>query len=119
MPARRKDLGACTEVDGAEREDRRNLSTHHKPEVVMVAIVSLVVGLFLARYVSSLKSVVLYQAALYVLASVVLVTTAPNHGSTHAIGLLLSVVLAPLTALVVLLGRIWRNRSTVVASPAR
>lgn len=82
----------------------------------MVALVSLIAGVFLARYVASVKTVILGQVVLYLLAGAVLVVTSPAHGSTHAQGLVLSVVLAPLTALVVVLGRIWRSRSTAAVS---
>lgn len=77
----------------------------------MVAIASLVIGLFLARYVSGLRTVGLVQAVLFAVACVVLVTTAPHHGSTHSGGLLLCAALIPLTVLALALGRIWRNRS--------
>lgn len=85
----------------------------------MVAIVSLVVGLLLARYVASLRTVIAVQGALYVVASTVLVITAPDHGSSHGTGFALSGALAPVTALVVVLGRIWRNHTThAIASSA-
>lgn len=42
----------------------------------------------------------------------VLIATAPNHGHGYAAGVLLSVVLAPLCALAVVLGTVWRTRST-------
>ena len=77
----------------------------------MVAIASLIVGLFLARFLTSLKTVVLTQGGLFVLASAVTVATSPNYGASHAQGLELSAALAPLTVLVVLLGRYWRTRA--------
>lgn len=82
----------------------------------MLALVSLIAGVLLARYVASMKTVVLGQVVLFLLAGAVLIVTAPAHGSTHAQGLVLSIVLAPLTVLVVLMGRIWRSRSTTAVS---
>ena len=84
----------------------------------MIAVVSLVVGLFIARYMESLRTVVLVQFALYLLGAAALIVTAPSHGSTRLQGLLLSVALAPLTALVVFLGRMWRTRAVATVRTA-
>lgn len=83
---------------------------------MVVAVLSLIVGLFLARYLASLKTVVFAQTGLFVMASVVLVASSPNHGASHAQGLALSAALIPLTPLVVLLGRLWRTRSGATAA---
>jgi hypothetical protein len=84
----------------------------------MIAVVSLIVGLFIARYLGSLRTVVLVQFGLYLLGAAALIVTAPSHGSTRSQGVLLSVALAPLTALVVLLGRMWRTRSVATVGAA-
>ena len=85
----------------------------------MVAVASLIVGLFLARFLTSLKTVVLTQAALLVLASAVTVATSPNYGASQAQGLELSAALVPLTVLVVLLGRFWRTRAGATSPDVR
>jgi hypothetical protein len=48
----------------------------------------------------------------------VLAATAPDHGGTHAGGLLLGLVLAPLCALTFLIGWTWRRRSAQPVQPA-
>lgn len=83
----------------------------------MVALLSLVAAVLLGRYVRDLKTAGTAQALLYLLSSVVLVVTAPAHGSTRTTGLLLAVVLAPLTVLALFVGRVWRGRSNAVPSP--
>lgn len=86
-------------------------------ETAMGAVISLIIGLFVARYLATLKSVVLVQAVLFVVASGELVATAPAHDASYAQGAVLSGVgLLPLTALVVLLGRLWRTHSGATAS---
>lgn len=78
----------------------------------MLALLSLVVAVPLARFVSSLRTVVLVQGGLCLLAGIVLVGTAPDHGSTRTTGFLLALLLVPLTVLAVAAGRAWRSRST-------
>ena len=82
---------------------------------VLLAFVSLVVGLLLAPFVARLTASVAVQLALSVVASAFLLIPAPDHGSSYATGLVLSAALAPVTALVVVLGRIWRSRATVAS----
>lgn len=78
----------------------------------MLALLSLVVAVPLARFVSALRTVVLVQSGLCVLAGAVLVGTAPDHGSSRTTGLVLALVLVPLTAVAVAVGRAWRGRAT-------
>jgi predicted tellurium resistance membrane protein TerC len=78
----------------------------------MLALLSLLVAVPLARFVSSLRMVVIVQAAICVLAGIVLVATAPDHDSSRTTGFLLALVLVPVTALAVAIGRVWRTRST-------
>jgi len=77
----------------------------------MLALVSLVVAVLLARYVAALRTVIAIQFVLYALAVAVLIGTAPNYNSTRTTGLVLGLVLAPLTVLAVAVGRVWRGRS--------
>jgi predicted MFS family arabinose efflux permease len=77
----------------------------------MLALLSLVVAVPLARFISSLRTVVLVQAGLCVVAGAVLVGTAPDHGSSRTTGFLLALLLVPLTALAVAAGRAWRTRA--------
>ncbi len=78
----------------------------------MLALVTLVVAVPLARFVSSLRTVLMVQLALFLLAGAVLVATAPDYGSSSTTGFLLALVLAPVTALAIVIGRAWRARST-------
>lgn len=78
----------------------------------MIALLSLVVAVPLARFVSALRTVVLVQSGLCVLAGAVLVGTAPNHGSTRTTGFVLALVLIPLTVVAIAVGRAWRTRAT-------
>jgi len=78
----------------------------------MIALLSLVVAVPLARFIAALRTVVLVQAGLCVFAGVVLVGTAPDHGSTRTTGFLLALLLVPLTVVAVAAGRAWRSRST-------
>jgi hypothetical protein len=81
----------------------------------MLALLTLVIAVPLARFVSSLRTVVLVQAGLCVVAGAVLVATAPDHGSSRTTGFLLALLLVPLTALAVAAGRTWRTRATRTA----
>jgi drug/metabolite transporter (DMT)-like permease len=80
-------------------------------EVTMLALLTLVIAVPLARFVSSLRTVIVIQAGLCVLAGILLVVTAPDHDSTRTTGFLLALVLVPVTALAVAVGRAWRTRS--------
>jgi hypothetical protein len=76
----------------------------------MSAILPLVGGLLLGRFVSA-RIAVPVQVALYLLAAVLLIVSSPRHGASHADGAVLSLVLAPLAALTLFLGMLWRRRS--------
>jgi hypothetical protein len=76
----------------------------------MFAILPLLGGLLLGRF-TTVRVAVTTQCVFFAIAAAVLVATAPDHGASHLDGLWLSLVLAPLSALTVFLGRIWRRRT--------
>jgi hypothetical protein len=78
----------------------------------MAALLPLLGGLFLARFMARRSLVIGVDVVLYALAAVTITTTAPDHSSTYGTGLLLSAALAPICGLTVLLGLQWRRRST-------
>lgn len=83
----------------------------------MFALLPLIGGLLLARFVADRRTVVGIEVLFFAIAAAVLIATAPNHGADYGTGVLLSAVLAPLCALVIVVGTIWRNRSAI-AEPA-
>jgi hypothetical protein len=85
----------------------------------MIAVLPLLAGLLLARFLARRATVVSLESLLFALAAAVLIATAPNHDHGYAGGVILSAVLAPLCALTVLLGTIWRNRAGTADALAR
>lgn len=77
----------------------------------MAALLPLIGGVLLARFATRRATVIAVEILLYALAAAVLIATAPNHGHSYTSGVILSAVLAPLCALAVVLGSLWRNRS--------
>jgi drug/metabolite transporter (DMT)-like permease len=77
----------------------------------MLAVLPLLGGLLLGRFVANRRVAAAGQAAFYVLAAVVLIATAPSHGSSHSEGALLALVLAPAAAATFALGIFWKTRS--------
>lgn len=82
----------------------------------MAALLPLVGGLLLARFIGRRAVVVAVSIVLYALAAAVITATAPSHSSSYGVGLLLSAVLAPGCVLTVLLGSWWRQRSLRTSS---
>ena len=78
----------------------------------MSAVLPLIGGLLLGRFMSNRRVAIAIQAVLYLIAAVVLIATAPSHNSTHAHGLIFAVVLAPVSAVTFALGSIWQHRTT-------
>ncbi|MDT3440287.1 MULTISPECIES: hypothetical protein [unclassified Pseudofrankia] len=76
----------------------------------MTAILPLLGGLLLGRF-AAIRVAVGIQIALYAVAAASLILTAPDHGGSYTDGVLLSLVLAPLSALTFFLGRLWRKRA--------
>lgn len=85
----------------------------------MSALIPLIGGVFLARFAPRRSIVVGVEILLFALAAAVLIDTAPDHGHSHGSGVILSAVLAPLCALAVVLGSLWRNRSVGVQAGTR
>jgi hypothetical protein len=77
----------------------------------VIALLPLIAGLLLARFVARRGVVMGTELGLFTLAAVVLVSTAPDHDQSRGTGVVLSVALAPLCALAVVLGSLWRGRS--------
>ena len=78
----------------------------------MIALLSLVVAIVLARCAQQLRTVVSVQLPAFAVGCAALIGTAPAHGSSYTTGVLLSVALAPLTVLMVAAGRRWRAHAT-------
>jgi hypothetical protein len=77
----------------------------------VIALVPLIAGLLLARYIAQRGVVIGIEVALFALAAAVLIATAPDHDHSRGAGVLMSVALAALCALVVVLGSVWRTRT--------
>jgi peptidoglycan/LPS O-acetylase OafA/YrhL len=76
----------------------------------MAALLPLIGGVLLARFVTSRTTVIAAELVFYALAATVLIATAPDHGHSYGSGVILSIVLAPLCVLAVVLGSLWQNR---------
>ncbi|WP_163550592.1 hypothetical protein [Candidatus Frankia nodulisporulans] len=76
----------------------------------MSAILPLLGGLLLGRFATTRLAVGI-QVALYAVAAAALIATAPDHGGSHTDGVLLSLVLAPLSALTFFIGWRWRRHA--------
>lgn len=85
----------------------------------MFALLPLIGGLLLARFIARRATVIGVELALYASAAAVLIATAPEHDTSYGAGVLLSAALAPLCALAVVLGSLWRGRSEQSLTPAR
>lgn len=75
----------------------------------MVAVVPIVAGFLLALSMP-LRIAIAVQAVLYLAAAGVLIASAPDHGSTHATGALIALVVLPLAALSIGAGMWVRSR---------
>jgi hypothetical protein len=84
----------------------------------MLAILPLIGGLLLGRFVHNMRVAAAIQAAFYAIAAAVLISTAPDHGSTHAKGVVFALVLAPVSVATLYLGTMWRHRATTAHHPA-
>lgn len=81
----------------------------------MAALVPLIGGILLARFAARRTLVIGVELVLFALAAAVLIATAPDHGHSYGSGVVLTIVLAPLCAMAVVLGSMWRARTTANA----
>jgi hypothetical protein len=78
----------------------------------MLAVLPLLGGLLLGRFVSDRRIAVVLQLAFYAIAAAVLIASAPSHGASHGKGVVLALVLAPVSAATFFLGTVWQRRTT-------
>lgn len=78
----------------------------------MIAVLPLIGGVLLSRFANRRATAIGVEILLFALAAAVLIATAPDHGRGYGAGVLLSAVLAPLCALAMLLGTLWRGRTS-------
>lgn len=81
----------------------------------MVALLPLIGGVLLSRFTARRATVVGVEVLLFALAAAVLIVTAADHGHGYGAGVILSVVLAPLCVVAVVMGSLWRSRTTTNA----
>jgi hypothetical protein len=77
----------------------------------MSALLPLVGGVLAARFITGRSTVAATVVVLYIMAAAVLIVSAPDHGHSHGAGVLLAAILAPLCALAVVLGSLWRRNA--------
>jgi hypothetical protein len=78
----------------------------------MAVVLPLIGGVLLGRFVEWTWAVV-GQAALAVIAIVVLTLTAPEHGGSYNDAVVITAIVVLLSALTLFLGRLWRRRVAV------
>lgn len=81
----------------------------------MSALLPLVGGLLLGRFVANTRIAIAAQAAFFAIAATVLIVTAPSHGASYTQGLLFALILVPLSAATLYLGAIWQRRTAGAA----
>jgi len=79
----------------------------------MLAVLPIIGGLLLGRFVANIRIAIALQLAFYALAAAVIIATAPDHGSSHGKGVVFALVLAPVSAAMLFLGTLWQRRSAV------
>ncbi|MEO8696423.1 MAG: hypothetical protein ABI658_23115 [Acidimicrobiales bacterium] len=84
----------------------------------MSAVLPLIGGLLLGRFVKDLRVAAAIQVAFYAIAAALLISSAPDHGASHTQGAVLALVLAPVSVATLYLGTMWRHRSSAVGQPA-
>jgi drug/metabolite transporter (DMT)-like permease len=81
----------------------------------MSAVLPLLGGLLLGRFVANRRVAIAVQVAFFAIAATVLIASAPSHGASHGEGLLLAVILAPVSAATLALGGVWQHRTVGLA----
>ena len=79
----------------------------------MSAVLPLLGGLLLGRFVNNLRIAAAIQVALYAVAAALIIGSAPSHGASHTQGAVLAIVLAPVSAATLYLGTLWQHRTVV------
>jgi hypothetical protein len=82
----------------------------------MVAVLPLVGGLLLGRFVANRRLAMAVQIAFFSVAAAVLVATAPDHDSSYRQGVVLAAILAPVSVATFALGLGWRRRNGELAT---
>ncbi|MEY2423784.1 MAG: hypothetical protein QOI95_3851 [Acidimicrobiaceae bacterium] len=77
----------------------------------MIAVLPLIGGLLLGRFVANRRGAIAAQAALVALAAAVLIATAPSHDTSYGEGVLLAVILVPVSVATFALGALWQRRN--------
>ena len=81
----------------------------------MSAVLPLLGGLLLGRFVANRRTAIAVQVAFFAIAATALVASAPSHGASHGEGLLLAVILAPVSAATLAFGAVWQHRTVGLA----
>jgi drug/metabolite transporter (DMT)-like permease len=81
----------------------------------MFAVLPLVGGLLLGRFVTNRRAAIAVQIVLFAIAAAILIATAPSHDSSYGSGIIFAVILAPVSAATLALGSLWQSRSAGVA----
>ena len=81
----------------------------------MSAVLPLLGGLLLVRFVAQFRVAVAVQAGLFAISAAALVLSSPSHGGTHGEGALLALLVAPVSVATFALGTVLRHRRTGVA----
>ena len=77
----------------------------------MSAVLPLLGGLLVGRFVTNLRIGIAAQLALFAIAAAALIATAPDHGASHGQGVLFALVLAPVSVATFYLGTVWQHRA--------
>jgi drug/metabolite transporter (DMT)-like permease len=80
----------------------------------MSAVLPILGGLLLGRFVDNRRVAIAVQAVLFAISAAALIISAPSHGSSYGVGVLLAVVLVPVSVATFGLGTVWRHRAVDV-----
>jgi hypothetical protein len=78
----------------------------------MSAVLPIIGGLLVARFVRNRGVAIVLQLAFYAISAAALIASAPSHDSSYSQGLVLALVLAPVSVATFALGTIWQHRAT-------
>lgn len=80
----------------------------------MSAVLPLLGGLLLGRFVDNRRVAIAVQAVFYAISAAALIVSAPSHGSTYGVGVLLAAILVPVSVATFWLGTVWQHRAAGV-----